>query len=155
MELRHLKYFVAVAEELHFGRAAKRLRMTQQPLSRQIKDLEEELGVKLFYRTKRTVRLTEVGAIFLAETRKTLQQAEYAVHIVRQAQQGKIGKLTIGFTGSALNIVLPAVVRQFKQLFPQVELILKRMQTLEQVEALNNRQIDLGLLHPPINNAIV
>ena len=152
MELRHLKYFVAVAEELHFGRAAKRLRMTQQPLSRQIKDLEEELGVKLFYRTKRTVRLTEVGAIFLAETRKTLQQAEYAVHIVRQAQQGKIGKLTIGFTGSALNIVLPAVVRQFKQLFPQVELILKRMQTLEQVEALNNRQIDLGLLHPPINN---
>ena len=152
MELRHLKYFVAVAEELHFGRAAKRLRITQQPLSRQIKDLEEELGVELFYRTKRTVRLTEVGTIFLAETRKTLQQVEYAVHIVRQAQEGKIGTLTVGFTGSALNIVLPAAVRQFKQLFPQVELILKRMQTLEQVEALNSKQIDLGLLHPPIND---
>ena len=152
MELRHLKYFVAVAEELHFGRAAKRLCITQQPLSRQIKDLEEELGVELFYRTKRTVRLTEVGAIFLAETRKTLQQAEHAVHIVRQAQQGKIGRLTVGFTGSALNIVLPAAVRQFKQLFPQVELVLKRMQTLEQVEALNSQQIDLGLLHPPIND---
>ena len=152
MELRHLKYFVAVAEELHFGRAAKRLRITQQPLSRQIKDLEEELGVELFYRTKRTVRLTEVGTIFLAETRKTLQQVEYAVHIVRQAQEGKIGTLIVGFTGSALNIVLPAAVRQFKQLFPQVELILKRMQTLEQVEALNSKQIDLGLLHPPIND---
>ena len=153
MELRHLRYFVAVAEELHFGRAAKRLRITQQPLSRQIKDLEEELEVELFYRTKRTVRLTEVGEIFLAETRKTLQQAEHAVHLAKQAQQGKIGRLTIGFTGSALNIVLPAAVRQFKKLYPQVDLNLKRLQTIEQIKALNNRQIDLGLLHPPIDDS--
>ena len=152
MELRHLRYFVAVAEELHFGRAAKRLCITQQPLSRQIQDLEHELGVELFYRTKRTVRLTEVGEVFLAETRKTLQQAEHAVYLAKQAQEGKIGRLTIGFTGSALNIVLPAAVRQFKQLYPQVDLTLKRLQTIEQVEALNNKQIDLGLLHPPIDD---
>ena len=151
MELRHLRYFVAVAEELHFGRAAKRLCITQQPLSRQIKDLEEELGVELFYRTKRTVRLTEVGEIFLAESRKTLQQADRAVLLVKQASQGKIGQITVGFTGSALNIVLPTAVRQFKQLYPQVDLTLKRMQTSEQLLALNNGQIDLGLLHPPIN----
>lgn len=152
MELRHLRYFVAVAEELHFGKAAKRLCITQQPLSRQIKDLEEELGAKLFYRTKRTVRLTEVGEIFLVEARKTLQQASYAVKLVKQASQCKIGSITVGFTGSALNIVLPNAVRQFKQLYPEVDLTLKRMQTPEQLLALDNGQIDLGLLHPPINN---
>ena len=151
MELRHLRYFVAVAEELHFGRAAKRLCITQQPLSRQIKDLEEELGVELFYRTKRTVRLTEIGQIFLTETRKTLEQAEYAVQLVQQASEGKIGQITIGFTGSALNVVLPIAVRQFKKYYPQVELTLKRMQTPEQIKALQAGQIDLGLLHPPIN----
>ena len=152
MELRHLRYFVAVAEELHFSRAAKKLCITQQPLSRQIKDLEEELGVELFYRTKRTVRLTEVGEIFLVETRKILQQVDYALELVKQASQGKIGRITVGFTGSALNTVLPTAVRQFKQLYPQVDLTLKRMQTPEQVEALHNGQIDLGLLHPPIND---
>ena len=152
MELRHLRYFIAVAEELHFGRAAKRLCITQQPLSRQIKDLEAELKVELFHRTKRTVRLTEVGAIFLVETRKILQQVDYAVELVKRASQGKTGRLTVGFTGSALNMVLPVAVRQFKQLYPQVDLTLKRMQTPEQVEALHNGQIDLGLLHPPIND---
>ena len=152
MELRHLRYFVAVAEELHFGRAAKRLCITQQPLSRQIKDLEEELGVELFYRTKRTVRLTEIGEIFLVETRKILQQADYAVELVKQASQGKIGHITVGFTGSALNVVLPTAVRQFKKLYPQVNLALKRLQTIEQVEALETGQIDLGLLHPPIED---
>ncbi len=121
-------------------------------MSRQIKDLEAELEVELFYRTKRTVRLTEVGEIFLAETKKTLEQADRAVQVVKQVSQGKIGRITVGFTGSALNIVLPTAIRQFKQLYPQVELTLKRLQTPEQVEALNNRQIDLGLLHPPIDD---
>ena len=152
MELRHLRYFVAVAEELHFGRAAKRLCITQQPLSRQIKDLEEELGVELFYRTKRTVRITEVGETFLKEARKTLKQADYSVKLVKQASQGKIGRITVGFTGSALNVVLPATVRQFKKLYPQVELTLKQLQTIEQVEALHAKQIDLGFLHPPIDD---
>ena len=152
MELRHLRYFVAVAEELHFGRAAKRLCITQQPLSRQIRDLEEELGVQLFYRTKRTVRLTEVGEIFLEEARKTLEQANFAVQLVQQASKGEIGRIAIAFTGSALNIVLPTTVRQFKTLYPQVDLTLKRLQTVEQVEAIHSRQIDVGLLHPPIND---
>ena len=152
MELRHLRYFVAVAEELHFGRAAKRLCITQQPLSRQIKDLETELEAKLFYRTKRTVSLTEVGEIFLVEARKILQQTDYAVELVKQASQGKIGSITVGFTGSALNIVLPTAVRQLKKFYPQVKLTLKRLQTIEQVEALETGQIDLGLLHPPIEN---
>ena len=152
MELRHLRYFVAVAEELHFGRAAKRLHITQQPLSRQIQNLENELGVELFFRTKRTVRLTEVGEIFLKEAKKILEQSEYAVHLIKQAKEGEIGRITVGFTGSALNVVLPTAVRQFKKLYPQVELTLKRMQTLEQVEALHAREIDLGLLHPPIND---
>ena len=152
MELRHLRYFVAVAEELHFGRAAKRLCITQQPLSRQIRDLEEELGVQLFYRTKRTVRLTEVGEIFLEEARKTLEQANLSVQLVQQASNGEIGRIAIAFTGSALNIVLPTTVRQFKTLYPQVDLTLKRLQTVEQVEAIHSRQIDVGLLHPPIND---
>lgn len=152
MELRHLRYFVAVAEELHFGRAAKRLCITQQPLSRQIRDLEDELGVRLFYRTKRTVRLTEVGTVFLEEARKTLEQANLAVRIVKQASKGQIGSLAIAFTGSALNIVLPATVRQFKKLYPQVDLTLKRLQTREQVEAIHTRQIDVGILHPPIDD---
>ena len=152
MELRHLRYFVTVAEELHFGRAAKRLCISQQPLSRQIRDLEDELGVQLFYRTKRTVRLTEVGEIFLEEARKTLEQANFAVQLVQQASKGEIGRIAIAFTGSALNIVLPATVRQFKTLYPQVDLTLKRLQTVEQVEAIHSRQIDVGLLHPPIND---
>ncbi|MDJ0632827.1 MAG: LysR family transcriptional regulator [Xenococcaceae cyanobacterium MO_188.B29] len=152
MELRHLRYFVAVAEELHFGRAAKRLCITQQPLSRQIRDLEDELGVQLFYRTKRTVRITEVGEIFLEEARKTLEQANFAVQLVQQASKGEIGRIAIAFTGSALNIVLPTTVRQFKTLYPQVDLTLKRLQTVEQVEAIHSRQIDVGLLHPPIND---
>ncbi|VEP18045.1 HTH-type transcriptional regulator AlsR [Hyella patelloides LEGE 07179] len=152
MELRHLRYFVAVAEELHFGRAAKRLCIAQQPLSRQIRNLEDEIGVQLFYRTKRTVRLTEVGQIFLKEARKTLEQAKSAINLAQQANQGKIGGITIGFTGSALNIVLPMAVRQFKQLYPQVDLTLKRLQTIEQVAALRSGEIHLGILHPPIDD---
>lgn len=155
MELRHLRYFVAVAEELHFGRAAKRLCIAQQPLSRQIRNLEDELGVQLFHRTKRTVCLTEVGQIFLKEARKTLEQAELAVDLAKKASQGKIGSIAIGFTGSALNIVLPTVVREFKQLYPQVNVTLERLQTIEQVAALHSKKIHLGLLHPPIDDNIL
>ncbi|MBE9171389.1 LysR family transcriptional regulator [Pleurocapsales cyanobacterium LEGE 06147] len=150
MELRHLRYFVAVAEELHFGRAAQRLHMAQQPLSRQIRNLEDELGVQLFYRTKRTVRLTEIGAVFLAEVKKTLKQAEQAISLAQQTSRGEIGRLAIGFTGSALNTVLPQIVRQFKTRYPKVELVLESLRTNEQVIALLSGQIQVGLLHPPI-----
>jgi DNA-binding transcriptional LysR family regulator len=150
MELRHLRYFVAVAEELHFGRAAERLRIAQQPLSRQIRDLEEELQVQLFHRTKRTIRLTEAGTVFLADARKVLNQTEQAVQTVQLVSQGDTGRLVVGFTGSALNTVVPQVVRQFKQRYPRVELCLERLSTNEQVKALLLEQIQIGFLHPPI-----
>ncbi|PSN12878.1 LysR family transcriptional regulator [filamentous cyanobacterium CCT1] len=156
MELRHLRYFVAVAEELHFGQAAQRLHMAQQPLSRQIRALETELQVQLFHRTKRTVRLTEVGQVFLIEARKILHQVEQAIRTAQQTSQGDIGQFAIGFTGPALNSVLPKIIRRFKERYPQVKLELERLQTPEQVEALMSGQIQIGLLHPPIdNNALV
>lgn len=152
MELRHLRYFIAVAEELHFGRAANRLYIAQQPLSRQIRNLEEELGIQLLHRTKRTVRLTEVGKIFLEEARKTVKQAELAVFIAKQASIGEIGRITIGLTSSALNFVLPTAIRRFKECYPKVDLALKRLQSLEQVEALYSGNIHVGFLHPPIED---
>jgi DNA-binding transcriptional LysR family regulator len=152
MELRHLRYFVMVAEELHFGRAAQRLHITQQPLSRQIQSLEEELGVQLLHRTKRTVRLTELGQLFLVEARKILTQTEQAVQLVQQINRGDRGHLTVGFTGPALNTVLPEVVRQFREYYPNVRLTLQRMLTHEQVDSLKSGSIDVGLLHAPIED---
>jgi len=155
MELRHLRYFIAVAEELHFGRAAQRVHIAQQPLSRQIRNLENEIGVQLFHRTKRTVRLTEVGKIFLEEARKTVKQAEQTVSLAKQASIGEIGRISVGFTGSALNFVLPTAVRRFKERYPKVDLALKQLQSLEQVEALYSGDIHIGFLHPPINKEIL
>lgn len=151
MELRHLRYFVAVAEELHFGRAAERLHMAQQPLSRQIRSLESEIGVALFHRTKRTVRLTEAGQAFWQEAQKTLEQAEHAIAIAQRIGRGEAGQLRVGFTGPILNSVLPMVIRQFKSRYPDIQLDLKRLSTEEQVLALHNQDIDVGLLHPPID----
>src|ERR1700761_3424759 len=101
MELRHLRYFVAVAEELHFGRAAERLGLRQPPLSQQIQALERELNARLFERGSRKVALTPVGALFLTEARATLAQAERAVSVVRRAGTGEIGEIRLGFTASA------------------------------------------------------
>lgn len=150
MELRHLRYFIAVAETLHFGRAAEQLHMAQQPLSRQIRNLEAELTVQLFHRTKRTIRLTEAGRAFLPEARKTLRQADRAISIAQRADQGKTGELQIGFTGPILNSVLPTIIRQFKHQYPDIHLELHRLQTNAQVKALLNEEIHVGLLHPPI-----
>jgi DNA-binding transcriptional LysR family regulator len=118
MELRHLRYFVAVAEELHFGRAAARLHMAQPPLSQQIQSLEEELGVQLFQRTKRSVQLTDSGIVFLEEARLTLAQAERAMVAAQRASRGEIGRLVIGFVGSASYSILPAILRAFRESFP-------------------------------------
>jgi len=132
-----------------------RLHIAQQPLSRQIRDLEAELEVQLFYRTKRTVRLTEVGQAFLTEARKTLQQADRAVAIAQQVSRGEAGNFAVGFTGPALNSVLPGVVRQFKQQYPQITLRLERLQTPEQVHALREHHIQAGFLHPPIETDVL
>ncbi|MGH7999671.1 MAG: LysR family transcriptional regulator [Brasilonema sp.] len=153
MELRHLRYFVAVAEELHFGRAAERLHMTQQPLSQQIRQLEDELGVLLFHRTKRRVQLTEPGKAFLVEARHILLKAAQAVEIARQVAQGESGRLKVGFSGFATYSVLPKALRIFRERFPRVELELEEMTTSAQVQALQEQQIHLGLMIPPIPDA--
>ena len=155
MELRHLRYFVAVAEELHFGRAAHQLHMAQQPLSRQIRNLEDELGVLLFHRTKRTIRLTEAGKAFVQEARKTLSQADHAVTVAQRVSRGEAGHLQVGFTGPILNSILPTIVRQFQQRCPDIHLELKRLQTNEQVNALIKRELHIGLLHPPIDASLL
>ncbi len=153
MELRHLRYFVAVAEELHFGRAAKRLAIAQPPLSQQIKQLEEEIGVVLLTRTKRQVNLTAAGEIFLTEARKSLAQAEYAVRAARRAARGEIGQLAVGFVSSAVYGKIPFIFRLMHTRYPEVSLILQDLSSEEQVEAVKVGRIDVGLIRPPVTAA--
>lgn len=152
MELRHLRYFVAVAEELHFGRAAERLHMSQQPLSRQIWHLESELGVQLFHRTKRRIQLTETGRAFLDQARQVLAKAEQAIQVARQVNRGEVGRLGLGFSGFATYSVLPQILRAFRERFPDVELDLHEMTTSGQLQALQEQQIHLGFMIPPVND---
>ncbi|BAZ10771.1 LysR family transcriptional regulator [Calothrix sp. NIES-4071] len=152
MELRHLRYFVTVAEELHFGRAAERLQMAQPPLSHQIRQLEEELGVQLFYRTKRSVQLTEVGRLFLEEARQVLTQADQAVQIIQRASFGEVGRLALGFVGSATYSILPDALKTFRKRFPRIILSLHEMTTAEAVQALHAKRIHLGFVRSPIND---
>jgi DNA-binding transcriptional LysR family regulator len=153
MELRSFQYFIAVAETLHFSRAAEKLHMAQPPLSQQIQRLEKEMGVQLFERTKRSVRLTAAGEVFLQEAYQTLAQVEQAVHAAQQADRGEIGRLAIGFVGSSAYGVLPAMIQAFRERFPHVELILRERTTVEQVQALHHEEIQIGFLRPPILDA--
>jgi DNA-binding transcriptional LysR family regulator len=155
LELRHLRYFVAVAEELHFGRAAARLHMAQPPLSRQIQQLEAEVGVPLFERTKRRVQLTSAGRVFLAEARATLAQAERAVEEARRAGRGEIGQLTVGFIGAASYSVLPRVLQAFRAAFPDVELVFHEMTTDDQLRALREGRLALGFVRPPVADPVL
>ncbi|MFS0654134.1 acetoin biosynthesis transcriptional regulator AlsR [Bacillus sp. 179-C3.3 HS] len=148
MELRHLQYFVTVAEELHFGRAATRLNMTQPPLSQQIKQFEEELGFPLFHRSKRAVELTAAGKVFLHEVRGVLQQLGKAVDHARHTARGELGKIIIGFVGTATYDILPPVVREFREMYPSVSMELKQLSVQQQRRALLNGEIDIGFLHP-------
>ncbi|HYD30533.1 MAG TPA: LysR substrate-binding domain-containing protein [Azospirillaceae bacterium] len=151
MDLRHLRYFVAVAEELHFGRAAERLHIAQPPLSQQIKALETELGVRLFHRTKRRVDLTEAGRLFLDEACAVLARAERAVTTAQRAGRGELGRLAVGYTGStAYNPLVPRIIRHFRESFPTVELTLQDMHTMEQAPALLEGRIDVGFCRPPV-----
>jgi len=127
IELRHLRYFLVVAEELHFSRAAERLHIAQPPLSQMIRRLEHELGVTLFHRTKREVALTDAGVIFLEEAKRTLAQAEHAIRSVRRAHRGELGRLVVGFIGSAAYSVLPPIVRCFREQYPDVDLTLQEL----------------------------
>ncbi|MGV0028291.1 LysR family transcriptional regulator [Phormidesmis priestleyi] len=154
MELRHLRYFVAVAEELHFNRAAERLHIAQPPLSQQIKQLEIELGVELFHRrTKRQVQLTEAGQVLLQATYPILAQLDQAICDTQRAGRGETGGLTIGFTSSVVYDVLPAILYRFRQHFPQVDLVLQELTTTQQEEALQNQRIEVGFCHLPLKDA--
>jgi DNA-binding transcriptional LysR family regulator len=148
MELRHLNYFVAVAEELHFGRAAARVRTAQSSFSAQIRDLEQELGVQLLHRTKRQVHLTDAGRAFLIEARATLKQAARAVRVAQRASHGEAGALGIGFVPSADCISFPDILRVFKKQYPEVQLQLHNLTASEQVEALRQGEIDIGFMRP-------
>jgi DNA-binding transcriptional LysR family regulator len=143
MELRHLRYFVGVAEELHFARAAARLGISQPPLSQQIGQLEAELGVRLFDRTSRSVQLTSAGLAFLPAARATLEQAERAITIAHRAARGQLGELNLGFNASAPFV--PMIARSifaFRQAFPDVKLNLTEVAGSAQLTALRDHALD-------------
>ena len=144
MELRHLRYFVAVAEELNVRQAATRLHLSQPPLSRQIHDLEEEVGTKLFVRSQSGMRLTEAGRTFLKEARSILAQSQRAVQLAQAASRGEAGRLDIAYAVEGFEPVLLRVIRVFRRLFPMVELGIRELQYHQQVQELINRRIDLG-----------
>ena len=149
-DLSQLRCFVAVAEELHFGRAAVRLNLTQPPLSRQIQVLEHIIDAALLERTSRSVKLTPAGRSFLPEARRILKLAEDAAQIARRIASGKSGSLKIGFTAAAAYGFLPDLVAACRTTLPEADLSLQEMVSGEQIEALVSGQIDAGLLRPPI-----
>lgn len=160
MELRQLRYFVRVAEELHFGRAAALLGISQPPLSQQIRALEDELGLALFERTSRRVKLTEPGRVFLAEARRTLDQASHTVEIARRARLGEVGELSIGFTASVPFVPdVASTLFRFRERYPAVHLKLDELPGPVQVKALAEHTLDLGFIRsagePPLPFGLV
>jgi DNA-binding transcriptional LysR family regulator len=155
MELRHLRYFVVVAEELNFCRAAERLRIAQPPLSVQIRHLEEELGVQLFYRVKKRITLSPAGEVLFSQGRRLLREAEQIAAQVREAASGKTGSLSIGFVGTAMYDILPGALRIFRSAFPKIQLNLEDIPSGHQIQALQRRKIDVGLACPPVQEAFL
>lgn len=150
MELRHLRYFVAVAEELHFTRAAERLHISTPALTKQIQQLEHGLGALLFIRTRRTVSLTDAGARFFEEARRTLQQAEHAESVAKLAGRGELGRIKIGYVSSAACTgALATAVTAYRESHPRVSLSVVKMQSPEQLVQLSEGRIDVGFLRPP------
>jgi DNA-binding transcriptional LysR family regulator len=149
MELRHLRYAIAVAEELHFARAARRLRIAQPPLSQQIKALEQELGVRLFDRSHRRVTLTDAGAAFITEARRTVASAEHATDVARRAARGELGRLAVGYVASVSYELLPAILRAFRKRAPAVTLALAELSSAEQTRALVNGSLQVGFVRRP------
>ena len=146
IELRHLRYFVTVAEELHFGRAAQRLRVSQPPLSQQIRKLEEMLGYPLFNRTSRSVSLTVAGEAFLESARRTLRNIQRNIEEMRSIGRGEVGSLHIGFVGSGMLTSLPSVFRTYREAYPRVRLHLHESFTALVIEGLENGTLDAGIL---------
>ena len=152
IELRHLRYFVAVAEELHFGRAARRLGIAQPPLSQQIQRLEAELGVQLFDRANRRVALTAAGRTLLDEGRRVIDAFHAATDAARRAARGETGSLTVAFAASVMFLSLPKIIRRFRDQFPNVRLELRELPTGSQIVALRTGDLDVGFLREPPND---
>lgn len=147
IELRHLRYFIAVAEELHFGHAAARLNISQPPLSQQIQILEQQIGARLFARTNRSVSLTEAGRQFLADSRQILTQVDDAAARAARLHQGETGELRIGFTSSAPFIkAVSDTLLTFRRRYPDVHIQTRETNTREQIVPLNEGALDLGLM---------
>ncbi|GAA5164743.1 LysR family transcriptional regulator [Pseudonocardia eucalypti] len=151
MRFRRLQYFVAVAEELSFTRAAERLHMAQPPLSQQIALLEKDLGVTLVDRTRRTIRLTSAGAALLPEARRLLAELDDAARMVRRVGAGAVGRLTVGFVPTAINGDLPELLLAFREGYPEVELVLRELAPDPLLRAVRERRVDVGLLYRPFS----
>lgn len=152
MELRHLRYFTAVAEERSFSRAAIRLGIAQPPLSQQIRRLERDLGFDLFSRTPKGVSLTRAGEMLLKHARIVLEAAALAVAAATAAQRGVAGRLTLGFINSAAYTVLPKLLKAYRVAQPGVEVEVREMKIVDQLEALVDEKIDAGILRPPVSD---
>ncbi|RPH53121.1 MAG: LysR family transcriptional regulator, partial [Lysobacterales bacterium] len=151
MELRHLRYFIAVAEEKHMTRAARRLGIQQPPLSLQIRALEMELDVQLFRRKPRGVELTDAGAAFLDRARAILDQVERATATTRRTARGEQGRVVVGFTSSApFHPFVPRVIRAYREMSPLVSLVLEESGSSELVQALHNEEIDAAFIRSPV-----
>jgi DNA-binding transcriptional LysR family regulator len=146
IELRHLRYFVAVAEELHFGRAAQRLHLAQPPLSQQIRKLEEILGHALFVRTSRSVKLTSAGLVFLERARRTLRNVQEDLEEARSIGRGEVGSLRVGFISSGMLTALPAMLGRYRRQFPNVQLQLHESYTAMVMQGLIQGTLDAGFL---------
>ncbi|BAP42945.1 LysR family transcriptional regulator [Pseudomonas sp. 21LCFQ02] len=157
MELRHLRYFIAVAEELHFGRAAQALGISQPPLSQQIQALEQELGARLFERTNRRVELSEAGRLFLEQARLVLAQVDKAADVARRAQLGELGELKVGFTASApFTSSIPKAIFAFRQSYPAVHLALQEMTSQDVVDHLQDGSMQVGIMRPlPLPDSLI
>ncbi|MBC3876090.1 LysR family transcriptional regulator [Undibacterium flavidum] len=155
IELRQLRYFVAVAEELHFGRAASKLHMTQPPLSQAIQSLEAELGATLFHRTTRHIQLSAAGLVLLPEAKRLLAQAEMLPEIAQRAAAGAIGELRLAFVSIADYSILPPALRSFRKDFNKVKIALHEATSDRQFDMLENDEIDAGLLIPPIPDRLL
>jgi DNA-binding transcriptional LysR family regulator len=149
-DLRQLRSFIAVAEELHFNRAAKRLNIAQPPLSQQIRQLEQAVGAQLLLRTTRRVELTPAGAVFLHAARRILAEAGSATEAAQRASRGEMDTLRVGFTDSAAVSVLPDAIRHFRKSFPHVHLDLREDSSVRQVEAVRRDDIDVALVRGPL-----
>jgi len=149
MEFRHLRYFLALAEELHFGRAAQRLSISQPPLSLNIQQLEASVGAQLFTRNSRGVQLTAAGQAFVPAARALLAQAGAAMREAREVAQGQAGELQIGFAGTLLYCGLPQVLQRFQDSHPKLRLVMRELSSSEQLSELVRDRLDVGFVHTP------